>query len=213
MTSGNKANRAEYWQKKKNLKLFSKYEDGIRVNDVMRYSVTKEQIAHKIAADIAKKGYYSVVDACGGAGGNTIAFALFGMNVACVELDENNLEDAIHNCEVYEVTENVYFHQGNILEFNCEEDAGLDPKSTFFFSSPEWGGPEYKNSAVFDLEKLNPPLSKLLEYIKTNKYPEAAVYVPRTSNIEQAEQMGCVKFEYMYLQGWCDAVCLWFKFD
>lgn len=213
MTSGNESNRAKYWQKQKNLKLFSRYDDGIRVNDVMRYSVTKEQIAHTIANKIAEKGYYSVVDACGGAGGNTIAFALFGLNVACVELNEDNLEDAIHNSEIYGTTENVYFHQGDILEFNCSVDAGLDPNSTFFFCSPEWGGPEYKNNAVFDLENLNPPLSTLLEYIKTNNYPEAAIYVPRTSDIRQAERMGCVEFEYMYLQGWCDAVCLWFKFD
>lgn len=179
----------------------------------MMYSITKECIALNIAETIATGGYKNVVDGCCGAGGNTIACARKGLNVAGVEIEEETLYDCIHNAKIYEVDDKVQYFLGDVLQFDCKKEAGFDPSETFFFSSPEWGGPEYKNKAVFNPEDLNPKLSDLLEYCKKSNYRAACFYLPRTSDINALKESGCVEIKYMYQGGHCDAMTVWYKFS
>lgn len=196
----------EFRRLRKCRQLFSRYDEGVRISPKMMYSVTREEIANCIAIDAAEAGFANVVDGCGGAGGNSIAFALAGLNVACVELDADTLADAEHNAEIYGVAEYIKFIQGDILEFECP----FEPQSTLFHISPEWGGPSYQEQDVFDPELMNPPLGAILEYARAQKYGAISVYAPRTIDLIAVEKMGCKECRYMFHSGHCNAVCLSF---
>ena len=204
-------NQFEAMQRTKALRLFSKYDEGVRINKTMMYSITKEVIANKIAEICKQKGYKYVVDGCSGAGGNTIAFASHGIQTASVEYNQENLYDCIHNSEIYGVNEDIQFFHGDITYFDCLKETGFDPAQTLFFCSPEWGGPNYIQNTVFDLEQLQPRLTKLLKYARETGYAESCYYLPRSSDLEQLERNGCTEVNYMFQAGLCDAICAWFN--
>lgn len=58
------------------------------------------------------------------------------------------LECAKHNAEIYGVADRIEFIQGDYL--------ALAPslKADVVFLSPPWGGPEYLEADVFDLQKM-----------------------------------------------------------
>lgn len=198
---------------RKAYRLFSRYDEGIQLSDEMLYSVTPEVVAHAQARKAWERGFRTVVDGCGGCGGNSIAFAEAGFSVASVELDPTTHKEAIWNANIYGVSEWIRFYNQNILDFDCEAESGFVAKDTVFFSSPEWGGPEYVSAPVFDLEDLNPSISQLLAYTKQQGYRETMLYVPRTLDRDQAERLGAYECEYLFSSGWCVACCLWFRLE
>lgn len=200
----------DFKHKRKCRQLFSKYDKGIRISPTMMYSVTREGIANKIAEYVASKGFTYVVDGCGGAGGNSIAFARAGLEVANVEIDENNLNDAMHNAEIYGVENSIYFAQEDILEFEPYYDEFHTPDQTCFFISPEWDGPKYREEDVFDPEQLNPPLSAILQYARTQKFAMTIIYAPRSIDLPVVEKLGCKECHYMFQYGHCNGLCLLF---
>ncbi len=79
INSGNKCSfgpkAQKYWDRRYDL--FSRFDDGIQVDEAGLYSVTPE----KIALEQAKKmNCKTIVDGFCGVGGNAIAFALMGKN-------------------------------------------------------------------------------------------------------------------------------------
>lgn len=193
--------------------LFSRYAEGIKLSDEMMYSVTPEVVAHAQAQKAWKMGFRFVVDGCGGCGGNSIAFAETGFIVASVELNPKTHEEAIWNAGIYGVENWIMFFNEDVLDFDCKLDCGFEVEETLFYCSPEWGGPEYVSSPVFDLENLKPPISRILAYAQQQGYKKTMLYVPRTSDRAQSERLGAYECEYLFSGGWCVGCCLWFNLE
>ncbi|CAK7207136.1 putative diacylglycerol O-acyltransferase tgs1 [Sporothrix eucalyptigena] len=192
----------KYW--KGRYKIFPNYNDGIYLTDDAWFGVTPEPVARKIAGDTWLPSANTVVDMFAGAGGNTIAFALWGFfdHVIGIERNADTLACAQENARVAGVPEGVitWIH-GDCFEVLKELLAGpgertpeevsleegtiepLDPTRTVLFASPPWGGVSYTAQEVFDLSTMEP---YNLQALHDACYPlPHALYLPRTSDLQQ----------------------------
>ena len=102
---------SKYWAQR--YRLFSKYDEGIRMDEEAWYSVTPE----KIARDIAEKMSCGlIVDAFCGVGGNAIQFAMTCDRVLAIDIDSRKIEMAKHNAGVYGVREKIEFIVGDFFD-------------------------------------------------------------------------------------------------
>ncbi|KAG5892907.1 hypothetical protein JTB14_006222 [Gonioctena quinquepunctata] len=162
----------KYWQKR--FSLFSKFDEGIKLDEESWYSVTPEQVA-KHAAQRCRCDV--IIDAFCGAGGNAIQFAFTCKRVIAIDIDPKKIEMARNNAEVYGVADKIDFVTGDFLQL------AESLKGDVVFLSPPWGGPSYLNQAIYDLEEmLQPvPFSQLLATARKIT-PNIAAFLPRNSN-------------------------------
>ncbi|CAJ1087222.1 trimethylguanosine synthase isoform X1 [Xyrichtys novacula] len=170
---------AKYWAQR--YRLFSRFDEGIRLDREGWFSVTPEKIAEHIALRVQHSFPDSqlVIDAFCGVGGNAIQFALTGKRVLAVDIDPVRLDLARHNAEVYNVAHQIDFLQGDFLQ--------LAPRlrGDVVFLSPPWGGPDYLTAEVFDIKTMMEPdgfeifrLAKLIS--------DSIVYfLPRNADMDQ----------------------------
>ena len=91
----------KYWNQR--YSIFSRFDEGVQLDDGSWYSVTHECIAKVIADKLAG---YRVMDGFAGAGGNIIQFARNSETIA-VEIDEERLVMLKANAEIYQVLDNI----------------------------------------------------------------------------------------------------------
>lgn len=96
----------KFWAQRK--RLFSLFDEGIKLDQESWYSVTPEAIANHQAESMARrsaaeKADVVVLDAFCGAGGNAIAFARHPAIslVICVDTDPSKLQMAANNAKIY----------------------------------------------------------------------------------------------------------------
>mmetsp|Transcript_26735 Transcript_26735/g.39540 ORF Transcript_26735/g.39540 Transcript_26735/m.39540 type:complete len:411 (-) Transcript_26735:53-1285(-) len=127
----------KYWAQRK--RFFSRYDDGIRLDDEGWFSVTPEKIARHTASRLTTSGKSSLVllDTFCGCGGNSIAFAQRDevSMVVAVDSDKEKLELAANNASVYNIPkEKLLFIHGNACEVIEAYKAGKlllsDPKES-----------------------------------------------------------------------------------
>ncbi|KAG8014383.1 Trimethylguanosine synthase, partial [Nibea albiflora] len=142
---------AKYWAQR--YRLFSRFDEGIRLDREGWFSVTPERIAEHIALRVEHSFSNSqlVIDAFCGVGGNAIQFALTGKRVLAIDIDPVRLDLARHNATVYGVAEQIDFLQGDFLQLA----PGLCGDVVFL--SPPWGGPDYLTAEVFDIKTMMEP--------------------------------------------------------
>jgi len=216
---------SKYWEQR--YSLFSKFDEGIQIDDEGWYSVTPESIAAHIAQRCACD---VIVDAFCGIGGNSIQFAMtcnHGMNsldpfllwhgsyffllfispppplslpaapVIAIDIDPVKLQCARQNARVYGVEHKIDFLLADFLQ--------VAPvlKADVVFLSPPWGGPQYLGEEVFDIDKMMTPngfeIFRLAEQISSN----IAYFIPRNSNINQVIELagdGQVEIEQNYVR-------------
>jgi len=172
---------SKYWAQR--YQLFSKYDEGIRLDEESWYSVTPEKIAEQVAQ---KCRCDIVLDAFCGVGGNAIQFALTCGRVIAVDIDRDKIAMARHNARVYGVEHKIDFIIGDFFQ--------VVPyiKADVVFLSPPWGGPKYVNQEVFDLKKMGAlgSIDGLHVFDIARSITEnIAYFVPRNSNREQLKQM------------------------
>ncbi|KAF1383253.1 hypothetical protein PFLUV_G00129810 [Perca fluviatilis] len=142
---------AKYWAQR--YRLFSRFDEGIRLDREGWFSVTPERIAEHIALRVEHSFPDSqlVIDAFCGVGGNAIQFALTGKRVLAIDIDPVRLNLARHNAMVYSVADRIDFLQGDFLQ--------LAPRlrGNVVFLSPPWGGPDYLTAEVFDIKTMMQP--------------------------------------------------------
>ena len=112
-----------------NTLLFSKWHQGIQLDEEGRYSLTPEHHAVTIAKHIDAPIVY---DAFSGCGGNTIAFARqkhIGV-VISNELNQTRSNMCQHNAALYDVTDTVTFTSHDALQHF--------PEAPFVFVDPPW---------------------------------------------------------------------------
>ncbi|XP_063623769.1 trimethylguanosine synthase-like isoform X2 [Cydia splendana] len=172
----------KYWKKRKYL--FSRYDEGIKLDKESWYSVTPEPIARQIAE---RRQYDLIMDPFCGAGGNTIQFAKnCGQKVQAIDIDPKKVEMARHNSTIYGVEDRIQFFVGDFFEM-----AKLAPflKADMVFLSPPWGGPNYVKDKPFDIETLEPrPASELVRAARKIS-SSVTLYLPRNSNRDQIQSL------------------------
>jgi SAM-dependent methyltransferase len=118
---------------------------GARLDDEARFSLTPEDLALALGQRLAPG---SVVDACCGAGGNTIGFARAGCEVTAIELSASRLGMAKHNVRLYGVQRQVQFQLGDGLELLSQSQAD------YLFIDPPWGDWDRQRCGLSDFPLL-----------------------------------------------------------
>ncbi|XP_055380337.1 trimethylguanosine synthase [Condylostylus longicornis] len=166
----------KYW--KKRFTLFSKFEQGIQLDEESWFSVTPEKIAIHIANKVGNLGI--IVDGFCGCGGNSIQFAKKCQRVIAIDIDPKKILMARNNAKIYNVEHKIDFVVGDFFQLS------KNIKADGVFLSPPWGGPNYAKRKVFDIENDLQPFgaSHLLNCARTIS-KNIALYIPKNSNIKQ----------------------------
>ncbi|XP_076780383.1 trimethylguanosine synthase isoform X2 [Arvicanthis niloticus] len=187
---------AKYWAQR--YRLFSRFDDGIKLDKEGWFSVTPEKIAEHIAGRVSQSFTCDiVVDAFCGVGGNTIQFALTGKRVIAIDIDPVKIDLARNNAEVYGVADKI--------EFICGDFLLLAPclKADVVFLSPPWGGPDYATAETFDIRTMMSPdgfeIFRLSQKITNN----IVYFLPRNADVDQVASLagigGQVEIEQNFL--------------
>ncbi|KAI5694689.1 hypothetical protein M8J75_003314 [Diaphorina citri] len=155
---------------------WSRYDEGILMDEESWYSVTPEKVAQHIASRC--KASDVVIDGFCGCGGNTIQFAAICQKVISIDIDPAKLRLAQHNASVYGVSHKIQFIQGDFF--------ALAPslQGDVVFLSPPWGGPEYARSS-FSIDNIFPEQGggRRLFQVARGISPNVGYYLPRTSDV------------------------------
>lgn len=183
----------KYWVKR--YSLFSKFDEGIKLDRESWFSVTPEKIAQHIAERCKCD---TIIDAFCGAGGNTIQFALTCEKVIAIDIDPVKIQLARHNAKIYGVEDRIEFIVGNFLL--------LAPKliADVVFLSPPWGGPQYLKDETFDINNILAPLGGTALYDTSKKITEhVAYFLPKNVDTMQLAMLagpgGAVEVEQNFL--------------
>ncbi|CAA7408124.1 unnamed protein product [Spirodela intermedia] len=179
---------AKYWRQR--YSLFSRYDEGIAMDEEGWFSVTPEAVAAR-HAELCRRVVVGggggaagvVVDGFAGVGGNAIQFAKRGCHVVAVEIDPQRLSFARRNAEIYEVEDNIDFIVGDFLR--------LAPslKGDVVFLSPPWGGPAYNALGNFTLDLLKPEDGYSIFQLSQRIAPNIIMFLPRTVDLSQVEEL------------------------
>ncbi|KAH8338760.1 hypothetical protein KR059_012380 [Drosophila kikkawai] len=177
MQNEGKGQMVKYWLKR--FSLFSRFDQGIRLDRESWFSVTPEKIAKQTARRLSCD---LIVDAFCGCGGNAIQFANTCGRVIAVDIDAEKLAMAKHNAGIYGVAHKIEFIHADFLQFAVS--SRIRPNVVFL--SPPWGGPGYQKQANFDIERSLLPvganeLMKRARLLSDN----VGFFLPRNSNMTQ----------------------------
>lgn len=169
---------AKYWAQR--YRLFSRFDDGIKMDKEGWFSVTPERIAEHIAercrCDL-------LIDAFCGVGGNAIQFAFTCERVIAIDIDPLKIALARHNATVYGVADRIEFIVGDYMK--------LIPhlKADVVFLSPPWGGPNYANAEIFDVKTMI-TLDGVRVFEETKTITNnIAYFMPRNVDVEQLSSL------------------------
>ena len=183
---------AKYWAQR--YRLFSRFDNGIKMDKEGWFSVTPERIAKHIAercrCDL-------IIDAFCGVGGNAIQFAFTCERVIAIDIDPVKITLARHNATVYGVEDRIEFIVGDYMKLIPHLRADV------VFLSPPWGGPDYVSAEVFDIKTMI-PLDGVQVFEETKSITEnIAYFMPRNADVEQlsllASPNGNVEIEQNFL--------------
>lgn len=166
--------------------LFSKYDQGIQLDEDSWFSVTPENIAKHIAERIfkslGKKEQYTIVDGMCGCGGNLIQFARTSpkVRVIGVEILKERIDMARHNAKIYGVEEQCDFILGDF----CEVMKTLGPIDAVFMSPP-WGGMDYIDHEKYSLSMMTPNGFDLIRQCRKHLTTNISMLLPR--NVDKIE--------------------------
>ncbi|CAH2034536.1 unnamed protein product, partial [Thlaspi arvense] len=168
----------KYWIQRYDL--FSRYDEGIEMDEEGWFSVTPEEIAIKQAERCRGK---VVIDCFSGVGGNTIQFAKVCSSVIAIDIDPVKVELAMNNAKVYGVADRVDFVVGDFIQ--------LAPslKGDVLFLSPPWGGPMYNKVESYTMDMLQPRDGYTLFQIAQSITPNIIMFLPRNVDLAQLEEL------------------------
>lgn len=157
-------------------RLFSLYDEGVKLDTESWYSVTPEKIAEHIAD---RSRCDVVVDAFCGVGGNAIQFALVCHKVIAIDIDPKKLEYAKHNATIYGVEDRI--------DFICADFFQIAPtlKANVVFLSPPWGGPSYNKKDSFSIVRDMGRFGKKAFDLAKNISPDVVFFLPRNTNTDE----------------------------
>ena len=185
VTKNRKKRKSKYWHQR--YRLFSRFDEGIKLDNESWYSVTPERIAQHIAHRFTSNGINVIIDAFCGAGGNTIQFACISptIKVIAIDIDERKIGFAKHNAKIYGVDNRIEFIVGDymLLAKTCAL------KADAVFLSPPWGGPKYLKQSVYTLDMMTPNGKDVFEVTNANITKNIGILLPRNVDVTQLEQL------------------------
>ena len=176
----------KYWAQR--YRLWSRFDEGICMDDESWYSVTPELVAIGMAERLKGVKHDVLVDAFSGAGGNTIQFALIPTvkTVIAIDIDPVKLAIAKHNASVYGVASKIEYILGDFTQLLPHIEADC------VFLSPPWGGPGYNTAPYFDLHDMqlgsgNTFVDGVSLFHETRKYVTSNImyYLPKNVLAQQ----------------------------
>ena len=101
-----------------------------------------------------------------------------------IDIDPNKIELARNNAKVYGVADRIEFIVGDFMSLVPSLQADV------IFLSPPWGGPQYKNVDVYDIESIMQPIGGTTLYKAClGVTGNIAYYVPRNINTDQVSSL------------------------
>ncbi|NXY29488.1 TGS1 synthase, partial [Pomatorhinus ruficollis] len=199
----------KYWAQR--YRLFSRFDEGIKLDREGWFSVTPEKIAEHIAVRVSQSFNCDIiVDAFCGVGGNAIQFALTSKRVIAIDIDPEKLQLARHNAEVYGVAEHIDFLCGDFMALA----AGL--RADVVFLSPPWGGPDYATAEIFDIQTMICPDGYPFQIFRLSKKitNNIVYFLPRNADINQVASLagpgGKVEIEQNFLNNKLKTITAYF---
>ncbi|KAL2318550.1 hypothetical protein Fmac_032426 [Flemingia macrophylla] len=198
----------KYWWQRYNL--FSRYDDGVKMDEEGWFSVTPEAIAQyqaiRCATDV-------IIDGFTGVGGNAIQFAQKCRHVIGIDIDPMKIEYARHNAAIYEVDDQIDFIMGDFFL--------LAPKlkADTVFLSPPWGGPDYTKATTYDMKTmLRPHDGYTLFNVAKEIASRIVMFLPKNINFNQLADLSLLscppwslEVEKVYLNGKLKAITAYFS--
>lgn len=169
----------KYWWQR--YLLFSRFDNGIKMDEEGWFSVTPEALAKHHAS---RCGHGSIVDLFTGVGGNAIQFAQWSRHVIAIDIDPIKIDYARHNAAIYGVDDKIDFIKGDSFS--------LAPrlKADTLFLSPPWGGPDYSKVKKFDINfMLRPRDGKSLFDAGKKIASKIVMFLPRNVDINQLAEL------------------------
>ncbi|KAF1647022.1 Trimethylguanosine synthase, partial [Eudyptes chrysocome] len=194
---------AKYWAQR--YRLFSRFDEGIKLDREGWFSVTPEKIAEHIAIRVSQSFNCDIiVDAFCGVGGNAIQFALTSKRVIAIDIDPEKLSLARNNAEVYGVADQIEFVCGDFMVLAADLQADV------VFLSPPWGGPDYATAEIFDIQTMICPDGYPCKKITNN----IVYFLPRNADIDQVASLagpgGKVEIEQNFLNNKLKTITAYF---
>ncbi|XP_057814107.2 uncharacterized protein LOC131028011 isoform X1 [Cryptomeria japonica] len=197
----------KYWCQR--YQLFSRFDEGIQLDEEGWFSVTPEVIAKHHAA---RCGTDTIIDCFTGVGGNAIQFAQKSHHVVAIDIDPKKIDYACHNARLYGVADYIDFIVGDFFQ--------LAPflKANVVFLSPPWGGPDYLNVESYDIQDMLRPkdgfsLFKAAQMIAQN----IVMFLPRNVDLNQLAELSLhsspplpLQIEKNYVNGRLKAITAYF---
>ncbi|NXW93241.1 TGS1 synthase, partial [Alopecoenas beccarii] len=193
----------KYWAQR--YRLFSRFDEGIKLDREGWFSVTPEKIAEHIAIRVSQSFNCDIiVDAFCGVGGNAIQFALTSKRVIAIDIDPEKLSLARNNAEVYGVADRIEFVCGDFMVLAADLQADV------VFLSPPWGGPDYATAEIFDIQTMICPDGYPFKKITNN----IVYFLPRNADIDQVASLagpgGKVEIEQNFLNNKLKTITAYF---
>ncbi|XP_020206108.1 uncharacterized protein LOC109791250 isoform X2 [Cajanus cajan] len=198
----------KYWCQR--YTLFSRYDDGVKMDEEGWFSVTPEAIAQYQAIRCATG---VIIDGFTGVGGNAIQFAQKCRHVIGIDIDPLKIEYARHNAGIYEVDDQIDFIVGDFFL--------LAPKlkADTVFLSPPWGGPDYTKATIYDMKTmLRPHDGYTLFKVAKEIASRIVMFLPKNINFNQLAELSLLscppwslEVEKVYLNGKLKAITAYFS--
>ncbi|XP_055908311.1 trimethylguanosine synthase [Eupeodes corollae] len=182
-----------YWHKR--FSLFSRFDEGIKLDRESWFSVTPEKVAIHMADRLRCD---TIIDAFCGSGGNSIQFARTCNRVIAIDIDPEKIKNARHNASIYGMANKIEFIIGDYLQLSGSL------KGDVVFLSPPWGGPKYISQKEYNIEESLAPLGASDLADKSRLISEnIAFFLPKNSNPQQIAKVAGVgnrvEVEHNYL--------------
>ena len=198
----------KYWVQR--YMLFSRFDEGVRLDREGWFSVTPEALAEHMAERCRSD---LIVDAFAGVGGNAIQFAFTCERVIAIDIDPDRLAIAAHNAAVYGVADRIQFICADFMAIAHRLRADV------VFLSPPWGGPAYARESTFDLDTMMGGLDgAAVLRAALGAAPNAAYFLPKNVDRRRvralAREAGVpVEIERCQLNGRDKGVVAYYGFD
>ena len=160
--------------------LFSRLDDGVRLDEAGLFGVKPERLALRMARRVRGT---NVLDALCGIGGTAIAFARAGKRVVTCDIDADRLAMARPNARVYGVQDRIRFVLDDVREVMKRETADA------VYLDPPWGGPAALDRETFCLADYRLDGRDLLERA-FRLTPQVILTVPPHFDLNEFRDLG-----------------------
>ncbi|KAJ8772841.1 hypothetical protein K2173_028018 [Erythroxylum novogranatense] len=208
------ANIKKYWCQRYHL--FSRFDDGIKMDEEGWFSVTPEPIARHHATRCVGD---VIIDCFTGVGAmpSNLQRGEHGSpmckHLTAIDIDPKKIDYAHHNAAIYGVDDQIDFVKGDFFV--------LAPKlqADTVFLSPPWGGPDYSKVGTYDMKTMLKPRDGHFIFSKAKQIGGRIImFLPKNVDINQLAELALyndppwsVEVEKNFLNGKLKSVTAYFS--